>query len=154
MMDDDECGAFCRMLGKGSRSTRGKPAPVSLCPPNILHGLNPGSNPGCRVWNPATSRLSYSTAEYYVTAFTDPGSVNGCMNRIRFPAGERDLLYSAGSKPGVRPIRSPVQLGPGVISRDGLTKIPRSKADNSPPFRVGVRNYGVTTPLRIGQPLP
>jgi hypothetical protein len=36
----DDCGATGGMLiGKGNRSTRGKPAPVPLCPPQIPHDL-------------------------------------------------------------------------------------------------------------------
>jgi hypothetical protein len=43
--DDDECGAVGGMrIGRGIRSTRGKPAPLPLCPPQIPHGL--GSSPG------------------------------------------------------------------------------------------------------------
>jgi hypothetical protein len=40
MIDDDECGAVGGMrIGKGNRSTRRKPAPVPLCPPQIPHHL-------------------------------------------------------------------------------------------------------------------
>jgi hypothetical protein len=39
-----------------------KPVPVPLCPPQISHGLDPGSNPGLRVERPATNRLSHGTA--------------------------------------------------------------------------------------------
>jgi hypothetical protein len=39
-MIDDNCGAIGGMWsGKGNRSTRRKPAPVSFCPPQILHVL-------------------------------------------------------------------------------------------------------------------
>jgi hypothetical protein len=38
--DDDECGAVSRMrIGRGIRSTRRKPVPVPLCPPQIPHDL-------------------------------------------------------------------------------------------------------------------
>jgi hypothetical protein len=38
--DDDECGAVGGMrTGRETRSTRRKPAPVSLCPPQIPHDL-------------------------------------------------------------------------------------------------------------------
>jgi hypothetical protein len=38
--DDDESGAISKMrTGRGNRSTWRKPAPVSLCPPQILHDL-------------------------------------------------------------------------------------------------------------------
>jgi hypothetical protein len=37
---DDECEAVGGMrIGKGNRSTRRKPAPVPLCPPQIPHDL-------------------------------------------------------------------------------------------------------------------
>jgi hypothetical protein len=40
MIDDDDCGTIGGMqIGKGSRSSRRKPAPVSLCPPQIPHDL-------------------------------------------------------------------------------------------------------------------
>jgi hypothetical protein len=42
----------------------GKPVPVPLCPPQIPHGLTPGSNPGLRGDRPATNRLSHGTALY------------------------------------------------------------------------------------------
>jgi hypothetical protein len=36
MIDDGECGAIGRMkIGRGNRSTRRKPAPAPLCPPQI-----------------------------------------------------------------------------------------------------------------------
>jgi hypothetical protein len=38
--NDDDCGAIAGMLGKGNGSTRKKPAPVPLCPPQIPQGLN------------------------------------------------------------------------------------------------------------------
>jgi hypothetical protein len=38
MIDDDDCGAIGAMkIGRGSRSTRRKPAPAPLCPPQIPH---------------------------------------------------------------------------------------------------------------------
>jgi hypothetical protein len=37
------------IIGKGNRSSHGKPAPVSLCPPQTAHGL-PGSEPGPPRW--------------------------------------------------------------------------------------------------------
>jgi hypothetical protein len=42
---------------------RGKP--TTLCPPQISHGLDPGSNPGLRGERPATNRLSHGTATLY-----------------------------------------------------------------------------------------
>jgi hypothetical protein len=38
MIDDDDYGAVGGMrIGRGNRSTRKKPAPVPLCPPQIPH---------------------------------------------------------------------------------------------------------------------
>jgi hypothetical protein len=39
MMDDDECGAVGRMIGKGNRSTSRKPTLVPLCPSQIPHNV-------------------------------------------------------------------------------------------------------------------
>jgi hypothetical protein len=40
MIDDGDCGAVGGMnIGRGNRSTRRKPAPMPLCPPQIPHGL-------------------------------------------------------------------------------------------------------------------
>jgi hypothetical protein len=43
-----------------------KPVPVSLCPPQIPHGLTPGSNPGLRGGKSAANRLSHGTARLTV----------------------------------------------------------------------------------------
>jgi hypothetical protein len=48
-------------FGRGNRSTRRKPAPVPLCPPQTPHAC-PDANPGRRGGKPATNRLSYGTA--------------------------------------------------------------------------------------------
>jgi hypothetical protein len=38
MIDDDDCGEIGGMkIGRGSQSTRRKPAPVPHCPPQIPH---------------------------------------------------------------------------------------------------------------------
>jgi hypothetical protein len=40
VIDDDECGAVGGMkIGRGNQSTRRKPPPVPLCPPQIPHDL-------------------------------------------------------------------------------------------------------------------
>jgi hypothetical protein len=40
MIDDDDYGAVGgMMIGRGNRSTRRKPAPVLICPPQIPHDL-------------------------------------------------------------------------------------------------------------------
>jgi hypothetical protein len=38
-----------------------KSVPVPLCPPQISHGLDLGSDPGLRGERPATNRLSHGT---------------------------------------------------------------------------------------------
>jgi hypothetical protein len=63
IIDDGDCGAIGGMKsGRETRSTRRKPAPVSLCPPQIPHDQTPVSNPGRRGGKPATNRLSYGAA--------------------------------------------------------------------------------------------
>jgi hypothetical protein len=50
---DGEIGGI---IGRGNRSTRRKPAPVPLCPPQTPNAL-----PGRGSEKPATNRLSYGT---------------------------------------------------------------------------------------------
>jgi hypothetical protein len=45
--DDGEIGRM--MIGRGNRSTRRKPAPVPLCPPQIPYALS-GREPGSPRW--------------------------------------------------------------------------------------------------------
>jgi hypothetical protein len=60
--DDDECGAVGGMrIGRGSRSTRRKSAPVPLCPPQIPHDLT-WARTRAIAGKPATNSLSYGTA--------------------------------------------------------------------------------------------
>jgi hypothetical protein len=46
-------------IGRGNRSTRRKPTPAPLCPPQNLTWQNPCRSPGRRGGKPATNRLSY-----------------------------------------------------------------------------------------------
>jgi hypothetical protein len=63
MIDEDDCGAICGMkTGRGNRSTRRKPAPAPLCPPQIPHDQTRARTPGRRGWKPANNRLSYGAA--------------------------------------------------------------------------------------------
>jgi hypothetical protein len=49
MIDDDECGAVGGMrIGRGNRSTRRKPAPVPLCPPQIPYNQTRAAVVGSR----------------------------------------------------------------------------------------------------------
>jgi hypothetical protein len=62
---DYDDGEICGMIGRGNRSTRRKPAPVQLCPPQTTHAC-PDANPGRRGGKPATNRLSYDTARFRI----------------------------------------------------------------------------------------
>jgi hypothetical protein len=43
MIDEDDCGAIGGMkVGKGNRSTRRKPGPAPLCPPQVPHDQTRG----------------------------------------------------------------------------------------------------------------
>jgi hypothetical protein len=63
MIGEGDCGAIGGMkIGRRNRSTRRKPVPAPLCPPQIPLDQTPGSNPGRRGGKPATNRLSYGAA--------------------------------------------------------------------------------------------
>jgi hypothetical protein len=62
MICDSDCGEIGGMkIGRGNRSTRRKPAPAPLCPPQIPHDYT-GFEPG----KPATNRLSYGAANEWL----------------------------------------------------------------------------------------
>jgi hypothetical protein len=51
MIDEDDCGAIGGIkIGRGKQSTRRKPAPVPLCPPQNPRWPDPGSNLGLPRW--------------------------------------------------------------------------------------------------------
>jgi hypothetical protein len=56
--DDGEFGGM--KIGRGNRSTRSKPAPAPLCPPQIALDQTRARTPGRRGGKPATNHLSYS----------------------------------------------------------------------------------------------
>jgi hypothetical protein len=63
MIDEDDCGAIDGMkIGRGNRSTRRKPAPAPLCPPQIPYDQTLAPTPGRRGGKPATNGLSYGAA--------------------------------------------------------------------------------------------
>jgi hypothetical protein len=75
MIDEGDCGATGGMkIGRGNRSTRRKPAPAPLCPPQIPHDQDPGSNPGRRCGKPATNRLRglFLPAAQYFRVYIGP----------------------------------------------------------------------------------
>jgi hypothetical protein len=61
--DDGEIGGM--IIGRGNRSTRRKPAPMPLCPPQTPHAC-PDGNPGRRGGKPEINRLSYGKAIMYI----------------------------------------------------------------------------------------
>jgi hypothetical protein len=62
IIDEGDCGAIVGMkIGRGNRSTRRKPAPAPLCPPQIPHEPNPGRCGG----KPATNRLRYGAVSTF-----------------------------------------------------------------------------------------
>jgi hypothetical protein len=57
--DDGEIGGI---IGRGNRSTRRKPAPVPLCPPQAPHAARRRTR-ATAVGSQPTKRLSYGTAQ-------------------------------------------------------------------------------------------
>jgi hypothetical protein len=66
MIGEGDCGAIGGMkIGKGNRSTRRKPVPAPLCPPQIPLDQTRDRKPGRRGGKPATNRLSYGVAPWF-----------------------------------------------------------------------------------------
>jgi hypothetical protein len=56
MIDEDDCGVIGGVkIGRGNRSTRRKPAPAPLCPPQIPHDQTRARTPSRRSGKPATN---------------------------------------------------------------------------------------------------
>jgi hypothetical protein len=72
--DDGEIGGM--MIGKGNRSTRRKPAPLPICPPQTPYAC-PDANLGRCGGKPATNRLSYGMAKLPRLKFFLIGIVGG-----------------------------------------------------------------------------
>jgi hypothetical protein len=65
MINEDDCGAIGGMkIGRENRSTRRKPAPAPLCPPQIPHEQTRDRTPGRSGGKPAINCLSYGAAIY------------------------------------------------------------------------------------------
>jgi hypothetical protein len=76
MIDEGDCGAIGGMkIGRENRSTRRKPAPALLCPPQIPHDQTRNRTPGRRGGKPATNCLSYGAASglFITHKFTSDG---------------------------------------------------------------------------------
>jgi hypothetical protein len=65
MIDDGDCGAICGMkIGRGNRSTRRKPAPLPLCPPQSPHELTRARTRAAAVGNQRlTAKLRYGLGD-------------------------------------------------------------------------------------------
>jgi hypothetical protein len=80
MIDEGDCGAIAGMkIGRGDRSTRRKPAPAPLGPPQIPHDQTQARTPGRRGGNPPTNRLSYGAAatQVYVRVKWEHSNLRG-----------------------------------------------------------------------------
>jgi hypothetical protein len=94
--DDDECGAVGGMrIGRGNRSTRRKPAPVPLCPPQIPHHLTWARTRAAAV---GSRRLTAYAMARPITVFGDYIVWN---TRIRFIFHMFGILNIWTSKEGV-----------------------------------------------------
>jgi hypothetical protein len=51
-----------KLTGENRSTREKKPVPVQVCPPQIPHGLTPGSNSDLHDERPATNSLSHGTA--------------------------------------------------------------------------------------------
>jgi hypothetical protein len=69
-----------RLTGE-NRQLGEKPVPVPLCPPQISHRLDLGSNPGLRGERLATNRLSHGTAYSLLNARISARSTNRISGR-------------------------------------------------------------------------
>jgi hypothetical protein len=138
--DDGEIGV---MIGRGNRSTRRKPAQMTLCPPQIPHAC-PDSNPGRRGRNPASNRLNYGKGrvriwlKHYSTsrkvAGSSPVEVDLSIHLILPAALQSWHLISLYQKwvPGIF-------LGVKCGWRLGLTILPPSMS------RLFMQNVGAST---------
>jgi hypothetical protein len=89
MIDEDDCGAIGGMkIGRGNRSTRGKPAPAPFCPPQIPHDQTRARTPGRRGGKPVTNRLSYGAA---LVSFCDEEAGTELLNTLQRISGLKRL---------------------------------------------------------------
>jgi hypothetical protein len=82
MMDDDECGAFVGIIGRGNGSTWRKHAPLPLCTPKIPHDLTSDRTWGRHSGKPATNRLNYGTAEFRIYQHGDGPNYSGYDSQL------------------------------------------------------------------------
>jgi hypothetical protein len=77
MMDHNECEAIGGMLGKGHRSTRRKPAPVPIRPPQISHDLNLARTRAAEV---GSRRLTARVTAHPITKLTVMSRLAGSLH--------------------------------------------------------------------------
>jgi hypothetical protein len=70
----------------------------------------------------------------------------GLGGRSSIPGRAKTFLFSAHSRPAMRPTQTPIQWARGDLSPE--VKRPGHKADHSPPSSVEVKNGGDIPPLR------
>jgi hypothetical protein len=72
MIDEGDCGEIGGMkIGRGNRSTRRKPAPVPLCPPQIPHDQTQAWTRATAVGKPVTwLRFELSPSQIHVRSVT------------------------------------------------------------------------------------
>jgi hypothetical protein len=96
MTDDGDCGAIGGMkIGRGNRSTRRKPVPAPLCPPQIPYDQTRARTPAAAVGNQRLSELWRGPPTKMVHFFTKHdtksrllvnsyGQVEHSLTEIRF----------------------------------------------------------------------
>jgi hypothetical protein len=78
MIDEGDCGM---KIGRGNRSTRRKPAPAPLCPPQIPHDQTQAWNPGRCGGKSATNHLSYGATTFVgIFDYIKLGKVSSVLN--------------------------------------------------------------------------
>jgi hypothetical protein len=107
---------------KRNRSTRRKPAPVPLCPPQTPHA----SRTRTRAAAVGSQRKFYD------------------YNRIRFPGEAIFFFYFIKFRPALGFTQPPIQLVPGAFF-SGI-KRPGCEADHSPPPSADVENGRTVLP--------
>jgi hypothetical protein len=143
MIDDDDCGAVGGVrIGRGNRSTRRKPAPVPVRPPQI----NPtwpdrDSNPGRSGGKPATNRLSYGTPNIlsYITLHYNLWHVTlhyNCASlwKFRFDwSWTFSVKMSASDRVSdVITIKLVTLITPSCVTSWNVTQIPEVKTSSIP----------------------
>jgi hypothetical protein len=74
-------------IGRGNQSTRRKPTPAPLCPPQIPHDQTRARTPGRRGGKPATNRLSYGAA--FFSLILSPLTTRRVTVKVFDPASTR-----------------------------------------------------------------